>query len=1043
MILTGLVMTSCQDDIDLNISPEIDEGKPASITLNITMPDMSVKSRSMIDDNAASEINSLWLGIYTSEGERLFSKLYDFSSTGYHDEKNNWKEIELDEKEGVTSGKRRIVAVANVTRNFGITDNEDMKKELNLTQRVVMSQLLEKADTWEKYKSISTTVTDISSESQEPAVAGNLVMSGLYHNSTTEPTSWVDHDGFIDIQPGKNILSGGIHLRRVVSYIRFNIKADPKSPFENFVVTPTSWSVKNVPVITYLYETTTNAADKPSILINDKLQRNYKNYTLSNTFDRSVDENNDNIYSFDFYQLDNKHTGNANNYNEREDERKDDNGLNTGYYTALDDNGQNATYVEFTADISYSYINEDNIKINRVAKARYVVHLGYIDHDPKDFNVLRNSIYTYNVIIKDVNKIILEANKEDVTNGVEGEVYDTYQHTIELDSHYCTFNIKLTNAERKALSYNITAPYGNEEIRIDNNSSSDLRSDNNRFFNWILFKPAPDQKDDQILAVYKTSPEDNNQWTLNQLADIENNSGDYNNYGDIDDPTEYLYTVFVNEYVYPSEENISQDDPEWWKYIDIGNRVIWLHFDKSLTSTDNESLYGRAKYMISQKSIQTYYSTEEGSRANTIFGIEHINESYGLNIRFTATAPIGGWNPDNGRWNMWQYVQNLKWADVAEIGSGTNKERTVKMANSPAITQGKNPEKRSAASYPVFQLTSKTGTGTNYDPNNSNSVYEVLSACMSRNRDLNGDGNIDANELRWYLPALGKYVRIVLGRHSLENPLFDPTKTDLSQFVYGQDNNSFHYASSDNKVLWAEEGFSIGNSSVNANQWNYAWQIRCIRNLGNVNLNRVLEEDPVQMAYERDETQRIITMRYYDRANYRSPENRSLPAHVITSDYNQPTYQFEYAADDCTGINDETTGMSIGSNDYALNNFSRESWLTSVNANSICSKYTQNGETTANYPSNRGPWRVPNQKELTILRRYENELFSYYNGYVTQWPSSSIGVLPGDTRFSYATYNNLNGAQYWTNTMAAYEPERDRRIRVRCVRDVIDNTRGN
>lgn len=1037
IILTGLTMMSCQDDLNLNLSSNVIEGEPASISFKINVPEMTVKSRSMIEDNAASEVNSLWIGVYTADGQRICSKLYPNLGSIAHP---TWEDITLNEEDGVTSGRRRIVAVANVTRNFGITDNQDMIAKLSLTQRVYLSELLEAADTWDKYKSISTTVTDLSAESQEPALAGNLVMSGLYHSSKTEPDSWVDYDGFIDIQPGKNgTLAGGVHLRRTISYVRFNLRSEAPDGYENFVVTPTSWSVKNVPVITYLYETTDNAADNSTFL---NLKRNYKNYDISNTFER---DNEANTYYFDFYQLDNKHTGTANKYNEREAESKDNN-LNTGYYTALDDKGQNATYVEFTADISYTF-TEDNIKISRVAKARYVVHLGYLDDDAKDFNLYRNSRYTYNVTIRGVDNLIVEANREGDTNGVEGEVFDTYQNTIELDSHYCTFNIRLTNAERSALSYIITAPYGDEVKRITSESSR-AAQDDNRFFNWIRFKPAPDQNDDQILAVYKTSADDNSQWTLNQLADLAHYSGDYNKNGNINDKTEYLYTVFVNEYVYPSETDETIDDPSWWNYVDKDNRVIWLHFDQSETSNDQESIYGRAKYMISQKSIQTYYSTEDGSRANTILGVEHLNESYGLNLRFNATAPTDGWNPDNGRWNTWYYVKGLKWSEVAALGTGSQNERTVRVANSPAITQGKDPEKRAATTYPVFQLVSTNGTHTSYDPNTNDEVYEVLSACMSRNRDLDGDGEIDANEVRWYLPALGKYARIVLGRRSLESPLFDPSKTDLSLFPFRDQNgntvdndyNSFHFASSDNKVLWAEEGFSIGNSTVNSGQWNYAWQIRCIRNLGNVDLTEVYDDDPVDIAYERDVANRIITMRYYDRANYRSPENRSLPAHVITSDYNQPAYQFEYAKDDCSGITDGI--MTIEANSYNLTNFSESNWLTSVNNNSICSKYNQDDEAN-NYPSNRGPWRVPNQKEITILRRYEENIFTYDYNTVTQWPSSSMGVLPGDKRFTYATYNNLaEESHYWTNTMAVYGGDRNP-IRVRCVRDVIDNMRGN
>lgn len=40
-------------------------------------------------------------------------------------------------------------------------------------------------------------------------------------------------------------------------------------------------------------------------------------------------------------------------------------------------------------------------------------------------------------------------------------------------------------------------------------------------------------------------------------------------------------------------------------------------------------------------------------------------------------------------------------------------------------------------------------------------------ACLSRNRDLNGNGVIDENELRWYLPAIKQYIGLAVGDNVL------------------------------------------------------------------------------------------------------------------------------------------------------------------------------------------------------------------------------------------------------------------------------------
>ncbi|MCQ5300080.1 hypothetical protein NE644_22010, partial [Blautia wexlerae] len=49
----------------------------------------------------------------------------------------------------------------------------------------------------------------------------------------------------------------------------------------------------------------------------------------------------------------------------------------------------------------------------------------------------------------------------------------------------------------------------------------------------------------------------------------------------------------------------------------------------------------------------------------------------------------------------------------------------------------------------------------------------AIAECLSRNRDENGNGKIDLDELKWYLPATDQLASMFLGAKSLPSPLFD------------------------------------------------------------------------------------------------------------------------------------------------------------------------------------------------------------------------------------------------------------------------------
>ncbi len=322
----GIAAVSCRtDDID---APYVDmrEGLPSTLTLAVNLNDMGQASRAAINDEYAKKINSLWVGIYNVDtGECTFNRT--FAVDKGPDDHGTATLSDIDTK----SGKSYIVAVANVEDNYGITDNKELQTAAGLpdTRGGELSALLAKADTWEKYKSISLMLTDPSNV--DFSGSNNLAMSGSYLADIVDPASWHDAEGNpapCDIPAGDAKLQGYIHLRRMISYIRFNIAAGP-----NIEIEPVSWQVRSNPIIAYLQERGRNSADV-STYFGDR--ENYAtNHGASNrSYDFAKDDDGS---SFDFYMFENKQT--ATEYRE---ENGDYVGISTAGYADREREYKNA-----------------------------------------------------------------------------------------------------------------------------------------------------------------------------------------------------------------------------------------------------------------------------------------------------------------------------------------------------------------------------------------------------------------------------------------------------------------------------------------------------------------------------------------------------------------------------------------------------------------------------------------------------------------------------------------------------------------------------
>ena len=178
--------------------------------------------------------------------------------------------------------------------------------------------------------------------------------------------------------------------------------------------------------------------------------------------------------------------------------------------------------------------------------------------------------------------------------------------------------------------------------------------------------------------------------------------------------------------------------------------------NKLFISEDKKSVYAEVAYSISQRSISTFYRTDYmiGNRLVKAFGTEIIDEEDVYGGRFD-NDDYGGFATLSDEWevrsNAVETYDGWSWYDSDETRTGSgyySQTLEHKMSRKEGI-------------QPLYTTVAK--------------------ACLSRNRDLNGNGEIDSNEVRWYLPGVEQYRALFFGQNALNSDAYLVTRTDLEQ----------------------------------------------------------------------------------------------------------------------------------------------------------------------------------------------------------------------------------------------------------------------
>lgn len=409
-------------------------------------------------------------------------------------------------------------------------------------------------------------------------------------------------------------LTGTIEVKRPYAKVNFTIK----NGNSNFTFTPTQYNVKNVPASGSVFE----GVKAENV--------EFTNYDGMTDF-----VENQGAQVIEFYMLENQ-AGKAEgvaNYNDRE-LRKDVNG---GKHEEFAHGLANATYVEILGEGKGTNAKGEPIS----ATVKYTIHLGDFAADATDFNVNRNTFYNYTVTVNGVNNIVVEAEStemddEKFQHGAEGTVINLEGSSMvyTLDAHYeqVLLNLDLTALPTgdKDVVLVVSTPYMDEAnkgamITWEMIESEDFGSKFDT--EWVEFYPS------NALRGYP-SGDANLMKTVDFLMYVKGLATDGDTSND-----KLSVVAFINEYFY-SVNPLTKNATKWQDFVNKEDRVMRI-LQAPKISADKHSISTKALCSFTQRSIRTVFNT--GVTSGTIFGIETYDETgalgnYGSNASYSGSV---------------------------------------------------------------------------------------------------------------------------------------------------------------------------------------------------------------------------------------------------------------------------------------------------------------------------------------------------------------------------------------------------------------------
>ena len=851
----ALLLSSCSEDI-------FPGGSESNEDVTISLAYSDVSPRDIVVNSRATEaeerhLDNLYIYIFDGNGNlKGYKGIEGADNLDQETSSSNKKEI-TDIK--TRSGESYIYAVANISTGLYpvATSNgtvEPNKLPIHLDEETARAGGYN--FTLDQLKALTFKRSDTSIDITSAFLMSGAVQEGKPVNITTAGTIAGDDNA--------------IRLSRIVSKVKFTIKA-----------AKTTGVTRSFKLETY---DIMNIAVDGSLVGKIDGNRKYKTTNVNDNIGNTVRPNDveNDAQFFEVYLPENLQD--AVNKVNTQAEREDDSQSIPKVFTNAPAYG---TYVMLKGKYE-----ETTSSSTKSADVTYYVHLGDCTRDKNNYDVERNCKYTYNITVAGVDKIIVEATKEEgkeLQPGAEGVVleYGATGKNMTLDSHYEYMvmrfyqkDIQALKAAHKGYYYQVYA-LGNHTDVI-NVGATTTGNKNNVDTSWIQFaiknSVYSEDKSDRGTACNYPGTKSSDLYDVESFLKYLYDNAEESIWTKSDSKgRKYIdATCFISENYYK--------DLTWNQYVnDVDKRAFYVA-NEVKTSNDGRSVYAKTQYGLTQYNIQTFYDRSK-AESITAYGCETINDEEGKNFSVigegsqTASKGTDLWN---GRTNMLEDINNE--SDTWE-----------KLKNNKSL----------------------------------------IKACMSRNRDLNGDGKISDDEIRWYAPTISQYIGIWIGEEIMsgESKLFNKATSTLSTSNDPGCRMLYYSSTYNQNTYFSEEGLA-----TNHNSSSYPPKlVRCLRNLKS---NDVGYDQTPDMYYTYKSS--VVTLNNVDeKALNTSGDQGELQAHNERHALNKPAKKFKISKKKYNG---EGYGVTPTQEHVVDGTF-----------------------TCYNYKEGDKKWRVPNQRELSVM----------------------------------------------------------------------------
>ena len=979
ILLLLSLFASCTDE-EIFQGSGVTEGVPTTVDISVGTAANTAKTRSALLESEERKIYNLYLWVFNSSGNVEYSREYSRADLiqAATDLTTSTGEVDADaptsmgllKNISLTTGKKTLFLLGNY--------KSDADGLFHVEPEVLNG--ISKYSDLEKVRAAMTVHTLFRPN-------GNLLMSLTQTVTVSTATKQIE-----------------VSLKRSEAKITLNLQTIAGLTFE-----PGTYRLGNVPGSTFIAEHA-KGADQTASWDADGVDK--KSYWVSEYFQFEGDA--DNITT-SFYMPENRKIAKkaispaSPGYNvERKGYDLRQKQLKSPVAGATDkpnlQNGETeyapdlAPYIEFTGELRQNLATGDT-PTERFGRVTYRIYLGYTaENDPaNDYDIERNVHYTYNVTIKGMNDLVVEAKsdkakEEESAPGVEGLVYDAHR-SFNFDCHYeqglmrfkkdelAIFNPDGTLKDDAMISFAIRTPFCDKIISYTKAELEQLKNNN--------YIPSKEKKADTNWLKFYIHPStlaDNGNEDMQYFSDTGANllSLEQFLYRLMNEP-DYVFnaasglckvTVYANEFFYeqnPMQENAPKDKNLWKTFANSPDRTFDLLVNTSHEiSPDGQSRYHQAIVTIRQMSIKTVFvNSPDGMR---VWGVENVNETPDLD--WSVRAPS---EPD-AFYN--KYYSN-GWANTWSLMSRRTGGLTDNIMPDPML-RGK--EKT------LWQVMTKVNNAkltlsmdhTNLAMKNYHATYACFTPFL-RNRDNNRDGQMQANEMQWYIPSVCETNMLYVAERVLplksrlvgHAPSDNATALFTSRAFMGSTNLTLN---SPNTIIFVEESHSMTpiynfdyQKTASPGERTPFSDVRLIRDLGiletsedhSYHLDEIAKELSKTLINKWTEDEYLI----FRADNLPSNTTRSaraiyeLPAHNETSQINT-IYQkgFEVAKYIANRI-DKRKDLD---NPNRSGEYYYETWTTLMNdiekGNSPCTYYFQNPD-----QSDLGTWRLPNEAELMIM----------------------------------------------------------------------------